>query len=163
MRLSTWNHGRTNISGLVLINMRMTLWFVEILTQELLTKQLNFLPMLLHRHSSPPRVQATKRLQTVSWKWREFLNENFCYFRYETLAFQLWFEHNKVKRECKTIYKNFPSAGKIYQIQWLPVIRVFLFQVCNCYYGRWWSLFSQWSTGWPKKMCTHENFNCDFD
>jgi len=19
------------------------------------------------------------------------------------------------------------------------------------------------TTGWPKKMCTHENFNCDFD
>jgi len=24
-------------------------------------------------------------------------------------------------------------------------------------------IFYKESTGWPKKMCTHENFNCDFD
>ena len=134
-----------------------------------------------HGPIRPPWLRLWHWGTLARWIWPRLLSKHFMnllnpqphvvFFRLlNTKIEKSLFKNNKKARSFKLLskvsfYRQSAAPQKVPPAapRAPPLLRHCLRAIVTSHTDAVYTFKMMYCTGWPKKMCTHENFNCDFD
>ena len=101
----------------------------------------------------------TWNTQTILKRYRLHVNRNMQHFYLVRIKRCVWKMIGKIHRSLKSTFIIGAMSEMLEALDHFQVWDSAVASLLKCSY----ICMTLFNTGWPKKMCTHENFNCDFD